>query len=255
MVQFVPIRQHMGCVMKGILFFVVLMCSFTVRSEVFPEASGWYSLEREGDAVTQLFSERTQSCLTLSESSMVVRIYAESDDKALSASATGSVTILLYGREDADKGQNAPFGYRNTGALLVPTIAMNDTWFCAELRHAYAHLIRNIGVEGMEDPVTEEQLFALEEISVREEMRSYLTNETSGRYASALDSALKQKESSSTEKQIQMLNTVFPPAQSTEELAIRNEQFLFDLKVGGLMRVSEKVSTYISLMQPPQPSE
>lgn len=243
--------------MKRILFFVMLLWGFAVRSEVLPDANGWYSVEKERDAVIGFFAKRAESCLaksieTSASSSMVVRMYTASDDES-SVPVTGPMTILLYGPDAADKsGLDTPFGYRNTGALLVPTIAMNDAWFCAELRHMYAHLIRSIGVEGEEDPVTELQLFALEEISVREDMRDYLNKKTSGRYASVLESVLEQKGESSIgiEEQIRMLNEVFPPSLSPEEQGIRIEQFQFDLKLGRLIRISEKVDAYISLIQP-----
>jgi len=237
--------------MKGILFFAILLSSFTVQSEVLPGANGWYSLEREGDIVTNLFKERVLSCLPLLAPSVTVRIPNAKDDERPLASVTESVTILLYGYDGSDNGLNALFGYRSTGVLFVPTVAITDLWFCAELRHAYAHMIRSIGAEGEEDPQTERQFFALEEISVREDFRSYLDEKTSGRYALALETAWKHRSTSSITDQIRVLEEVFPQSLSQEEQDIRIEQFRFDLELGKLVRIAEKVQTYISLTQSP----
>mgnify|MGYP003418101409 FL=1 len=254
MVQFWLAKQHTGCVMRGIVFFAMLMCMTSVQAEVAPDKMGWYSIEKSPHDVVRLFTERVESCLAPSKTSVIVRVYGATDDVDSPASVSGPVQVLLYGRDDADtNGLNAPFGYQNTGVLFVPTIAMSEVWFCAELQHAYAHMVRSIGVKGEEDPVTELQLFALEEISVREDMRDYLNRESSGQYALVLSNAWIKKDETDVQEQVQMLDAVFPSSLSEDEYNIRIEQFRFDLALVKRERVAEKVEAYISLIQSSNP--
>lgn len=268
-----------------LFLFFIMLSSFTATAQtslmVTPASSGWYEIDtaprtlqefQREHAVRELYAARIRKCMDalpenlqarLPTGGFVISIYDPTHGGTRMTGITDgeearreAIEVVLYGEAtDAQEVLPARFHYASEwGAVFVPGVRVNDTWFCAafthELFHAKTHDSSLILAEDVRQRV-------LEEIDAHEMERDLLDLSTGGVYRTALTDVLREETAidlASIFKKIEAVNAIFPPAQSEVELSIRYAQIYFDLAFTMLERNNSvspevKIGMYLSLRE------
>lgn len=261
------------------LLFVIAVCgtsSSVCASDEVP-ASGWHAIDVAPSApgdferelrVRQQYDARVAACVMglpqhlrqqLPKGRFVISIYdpvhggtrmTGITEKEMAR--TDALEVVLYGAATAAQDVlPASFHYNpEWGAIFVPAVHMNDTWFCAAFTHEFFHAETH-ATDISES--TDERV--MEEVRAHQMEREFLDAKTNGAYRSALARTLKGETGVNLTRlltKVEMVNAIFPPAQSDVELSVRWGQIYFDLaflalEPGYCVSEREKIDLYLAL--------
>lgn len=261
------------------LFFVLVMCTASTAACAGDDipASGWYAIDAPPSApgdferelhVRQLYDARITACIAsvpqhlreqLPQGGFVVSIYDPvhggtriTGITEAERGRTDAIEVALYGAATAAQDVlPASFHYDpEWGTVFVPAVRMTDDWFCAAFTHEFFHA----GAHATELSESTDEL-VMEEVRAHQTERELLDAKTNGAYRAALAQALVGEVGINLTQllaKVEMVNAIFPEAQSDVELSVRWGQIYFDLaflalEPGYCVPEQRKIALYLEL--------